>query len=239
MSAGWFGSYEAVLLDAGGVLVLPHAGHVADALRPVGIEAPSRELVERAHYAAVLALDTLPPEQLGPGSYANAYVQALGIPEAQSAEACAAILQMWNRRSLYSWRARVRGTGVGLRRLAATGLKLGIISNSDGTIERQLRRAKICQVGPGRGTSVLMIVDSAVFGVAKPERAIFDRAVAALGVRPERTLYVGDSLYFDVRGAELAGLVPIHFDPHAQCPAPGGHRHIRALAQVADVAQPV
>jgi hypothetical protein len=48
-----------------------------------------------------------------------------------------------------------------------------VVSNSDGTVERQLRRARICQIGAGRGTSVLVIVDSAIFGMAKPDPSIF------------------------------------------------------------------
>ena len=226
---------EAVLLDAGGVLILPHAGRVADALSPLGIPVPDRPTVERAHYLAVRALDIARDDQLAPGTYAEAFVDALEVPAELKAEACAAVQQVWSRPSLYSWRARVRGTGAGLRRLAATGLKLGVVSNSDGTVERQLRRARICQIGTGRGTSVLVIVDSAIFGVAKPDPSIFRHAVAALGVAPERTLYVGDSLRFDVRGATATGLRPVHFDPHRLCPAPEGHPHITALVQLADL----
>jgi FMN phosphatase YigB (HAD superfamily) len=226
---------EAVLLDAGGVLILPHVGRLADALSPLGITPPDRATVERAHYLAVQALDIAPDDQLAPGTYVEAFVDALNLPAERAADACAAVQQVWAQPSLYSWRCRVRGTGAGLRRLAATGLKLGVVSNSDGTVERQLRRARICQIGTGRGTSVLVIVDSAVFGVAKPDPSIFQHAVAALGVAPERTLYVGDSLRFDVRGAMTAGLRPVHFDPQRLCPAPDGHPHITALVQLTDL----
>ena len=226
---------DAVLLDAGGVLILPHAGRLADALGPLGITVPDRATVERAHYVAVRALDIASDDQLTPGTYLEAFVDALDVPAERRADACAAVQQVWAQPSLYSWRCRVRGTGAGLRRLAATGLKLGVVSNSDGTVERQLRRARICQIGTGRGTSVLVIVDSAVFGVAKPDPSIFQHAVAALGVAPERTLYVGDSLRFDVRGAMTAGLRPVHFDPHRLCPAPDGHPHITALVQLTDL----
>jgi hypothetical protein len=39
---------DAVLLDAGGVLILPHAGRLTDALSPLGIAPPDRAAVERA-----------------------------------------------------------------------------------------------------------------------------------------------------------------------------------------------
>ncbi|MES2259897.1 MAG: HAD family hydrolase [Pseudomonadota bacterium] len=44
------------------------------------------------------------------------------------------------------------------------------------------------------------------FGSAKPDPAIFLAACAALGVQPQRTVYVGDDLHLDVEGAQRAGL---------------------------------
>jgi phosphoglycolate phosphatase-like HAD superfamily hydrolase len=35
-----------------------------------------------------------------------------------------------------------------LQRLVDAGLQLGVVSNSDGTIEKSLREAGVCQVGP-------------------------------------------------------------------------------------------
>jgi hypothetical protein len=49
-----------VLLDACGVLILPHAGRLADTLSPLGIAPPDRATVQRAHYLAVRALDIAP-----------------------------------------------------------------------------------------------------------------------------------------------------------------------------------
>jgi putative hydrolase of the HAD superfamily len=44
---------------------------------------------------------------------------------------------------------------------------------------------------------------------------------------------VGDSLRYDVAGALAAGLQPVHMDPYGLCPAPGGHRHIGSLTELA------
>jgi putative hydrolase of the HAD superfamily len=44
------------------------------------------------------------------------------------------------------------------------------------------------------------------FGVAKPDASIFLAACAALGVAPHEAVYVGDDLYFDVTGAQGAGM---------------------------------
>ena len=50
---------------------------------------------------------------------------------------------------------------------------------------------------------VVTAVDS---GAAKPARPIFDRAIAACGVRPEEILHVGDHPETDIVGAQNVGL---------------------------------
>lgn len=55
----------------------------------------------------------------------------------------------------------------------------------------------------------------------KPNRDPFDRALGALGVRPEETLYVGDALEYDVVGAQNAGLAAAWCPTDGDCdPAP-------------------
>lgn len=44
------------------------------------------------------------------------------------------------------------------------------------------------------------------FGVAKPDASIFLAGCKALGVAPHEAVYVGDDLYFDVTGAQDAGM---------------------------------
>jgi putative hydrolase of the HAD superfamily len=43
----------------------------------------------------------------------------------------------------------------------------------------------------------------------KPHPVIFERALDALGVEAERTLFVGDRLYEDVRGAGELGMTTV------------------------------
>jgi putative hydrolase of the HAD superfamily len=126
----------------------------------------------------------------------------------------------------------------GLRALAALGLPMGVVSNSDGTVQAELRRLGVCyapQDAPQeQGVPVGVVVDSAVAGVAKPDPAIFGIALAALGVpASQNVLYVGDSVRYDVTGARAAGLRPVHLDPYGLCTAPDGHRHIRTLTELA------
>jgi len=119
-----------------------------------------------------------------------------------------------------------------LRRLKDSGLKLGIVSNADGSIEEQLRRGQICQIGEGLGVPVLAIIDSTIVGVSKPAAEIFHHALEPLAVEPERAMYIGDTVRYDVRGARAAGLVPVHFDPYELCGDREDHAHISRLSEV-------
>jgi len=129
--------------------------------------------------------------------------------------------------------------------VAALGLPMGVVSNSDGTVQAELRRLGVCYAPDGQqsdaqrsdapeGVPVGVVIDSAVVGVAKPDPAIFNLALDTLGVPANGTvLHVGDSLRYDIAGAVAAGLQPVHLDPHGFCPAPDGHRHIRTLTELA------
>jgi putative hydrolase of the HAD superfamily len=113
-----------------------------------------------------------------------------------------------------------------------------VVSNSDGTVEAELRRLALCYVAdgqtpPGRGVEMGVVLDSAVVGIAKPDPGIFRVALKALGVSADDTvLHIGDSLRYDVAGALAAGIRPIHLDPYGFCPVPEGHTHITSLAEV-------
>jgi putative hydrolase of the HAD superfamily len=92
-----------------------------------------------------------------------------------------------------------------LESLRGRGLKLGLVSNA--IDPPWLLHRDIEQMG------VAERLDTAVFssevGRRKPDRAIFDAALARLDVEPERTLFVGDSLYHDVGGAAALGMTTV------------------------------
>ncbi len=60
------------------------------------------------------------------------------------------------------------------------------------------------------------VIGSADFGVAKPEREIFDEACARLGLRPEQVVHVGDTLVDDYEGGQAAGLQVILLQREAE-----------------------
>jgi putative hydrolase of the HAD superfamily len=92
-----------------------------------------------------------------------------------------------------------------LERLRALGYRLAGVSNSDGSAEAKLQAA-------GLADHLEWVLDSALEGVAKPDPALFLRAVTRLDLPPERCLYVGDLYASDVLAARAAGLEAVLFD---------------------------
>lgn len=143
---------DAVIFDVGGVLLVPAAARIGPTLAPFAMEV-TEERAERAHYVGVRALDEAPDEDVMAErrAYLDAYTREIGVPAEDRDAAIRALRVLWNGPNLDLWQQHVRGSVDGLRRLHGTGLKLGIVSNADGTIEEQLRRGRICQVGEGLG----------------------------------------------------------------------------------------
>jgi putative hydrolase of the HAD superfamily len=119
-----------------------------------------------------------------------------------------------------------------LLHLQAAGYPLAVVSNATGTMEQQLAGHRICTADGGPAAQVAVVVDSDVVGVEKPDPAIFDIALDALGLPPDDCIYVGDTVHFDVNGARAAGLRPVHLDPYRWCPDTD-HPHVGSLAELA------
>jgi len=93
-----------------------------------------------------------------------------------------------------------------LERLAAAGIRTGIITN--GELDFQL--AKI--VATGLDGRFEHIVASGELGITKPDARIFEHACALFDVPPAEALYVGDRLATDALGAAAAGLLGVWLD---------------------------
>ncbi|UOZ05673.1 HAD family hydrolase [Amycolatopsis sp. WQ 127309] len=219
---------ETVLLDAGGVLIMPAAEAVITVLRAAGVRADV-DVIDRAHYAATAANDASPPRNRL--LYLKAFARACGVKD-ERVEWVAAELSIAIDGP--TWTRELRGAANSLRALSSLPVVLGVVSNSVGLVAEQLRQAGICQVGPGAGIPVALVIDSALVGIAKPDPGIFHLALRELDARPGRTVYVGDTARIDVDGALAAGIRPLHLDPHLDCPdPPGRHEHLRSLGDLA------
>ena len=202
--------FDAVLFDAGGVLVLPDPTVLGPLLGFYGGD-PSVASHRRAHYAGMRDKSHLGSSEGEWLVYDEAYVAAVGVRDADRSEAA----DVLNRtRTADLWRWPVPETLVALRRLADAGVPMGVVSNASGQVEGSLNRS-VCQVGDGLFVSMRCIVDSHVVGVAKPDPTIFDHALPHFAeFDRSRIAYIGDSVTMDIESSTAAGLHPILIDPY-------------------------
>jgi putative hydrolase of the HAD superfamily len=132
---------------------------------------------------------------------AAAYLEALfllgGVPRERLGEVRSCLRRMHHDRHL--WSSVAERSAESLQKLRDAGLRLGVVSNSDGRVEEALEAA-------GLRHYFDVVIDSALVGVEKPDPRIFHAALEALGVAPDEALYVGDLYEVDVVGAEAAGM---------------------------------
>ena len=83
--------------------------------------------------------------------------------------------------------------------LATQGIRLGAISNWDDRLLPLLERLELRR-------HFETVAVSCEVGFAKPSPEIFHHALRKLGLPPEATLHVGDSMTEDVEGARSAGM---------------------------------
>jgi putative hydrolase of the HAD superfamily len=202
--------FDAVLFDAGGVLVLPDPTVLGPLLGFYGGD-PSVASHRRAHYAGMRDKSNVGSSEGEWLVYDEAYVAAVGVRDADRSEAA----DVLNRtRTADLWRWPVPETLVALRRLADAGVPMGVVSNASGQVEGSLNRL-VCQVGDGPFVSMRCIVDSHVVGVAKPDPTIFDHALPHFSeFDRSRIAYIGDSVTMDIGSSTAAGLHPILIDPY-------------------------
>lgn len=205
----------ALLLDVGGVFLLPDRARIRQALDQVGHAVIDDSAIDRAHYRAarVFPMDLRGDEDPRPhwDSYLEDYARTLEVPDGLIADAAEHLRNEYVSGGL--WTQVIPGSPEGLADLVDTGVPVGIVSNSNGTIEARLRDFEILQVGPGAGVEVRCVVDSGAVGVEKPDPRIFEFALERLGMPAEGMWYVGDTPAFDVVGARRAGMQPILMDP--------------------------
>ena len=204
---------KAVLLDVGGVFLVPSHDVIQGAFARGGVTA-DEDLLDRAHYAGARAFPADDVELDWPKrwrDYLDGYMTEVGTPDDQREEVHEHLDNEFADAAL--WLRELPGARDGLRALAATGVRLGIISNADGLIGQRLAELEILQVGPGIGVPVECVIDSGAVGVMKPDPRIFHLALDAMGIEAGDAWYVGDMPGIDVVGARAAGLVPVVMDP--------------------------
>ncbi|MGH7265737.1 MAG: HAD family hydrolase [Candidatus Rokuibacteriota bacterium] len=199
-----------VFLDAGNTLVALDYEVIAERIRADGhpvTAADVRGAEHRArvrldpHLAGARSTETLDTFRL----YLRYLVEGLGLAWGRATERMAEDLRAVKPPfGLFS--VEVPDAPAVLADLRRRGLRLAVVSNSNGAVAELLGSV-------GLAGLVDTIVDSGRVGVEKPDPRIFRHAAAALGIRPEEAVHVGDLYSVDVVGARAAGARAILLDP--------------------------
>jgi putative hydrolase of the HAD superfamily len=196
---------ETVFLDAGGVLVWPNWHRVAQVLRAHGIDAGASALIA-ADAPARFALDEahVRSDQQRVYSFFELVLLEAGIALSPATEAALADVRTYHHTENL-WEIVPDFVVPALEQLRAAKYKLVVVSNANGTLHHAFGRL-------GLAPHFDVIIDSHVEGVEKPDRRIFDIALARSASSPETTVHVGDFYNVDVAGARGAGLTPVLVD---------------------------
>lgn len=147
----------------------------------------------------------------------------LGIEPARRRAAAEALRALDQARAL--WTVVPADALATLEALRARGLRLAVVSNSDGSIAAKLH-------DEGLGHLFEHVLDSHVEGVSKPHPELFRRVVERLGVDAARTLYVGDLYSIDVVAAGRAGLQGVLIDRAGTYETPRPCPRVRSLSEL-------
>jgi putative hydrolase of the HAD superfamily len=197
-----------LIFDAGGTLLFPDQTFIIPLAQTHGITL-SPEQLYTAFYHVIHDLDRHIRHEgydanPWPDGFAYALLAMIGLNGA-AAETMAEACQVQHRaKSLWTFTfAWVTET---LSRLAGQGYRMSVISNADGRVKDQLRAVSLA----GHFDEIF---DSTLVGVEKPDPAIFEIALQTLNLEPAGVLYIGDTVMFDVVGANRAGVGCVHLDP--------------------------
>jgi putative hydrolase of the HAD superfamily len=203
-------SVTAVTFDAGQTLVELDTSLLSARLAEHGVDVTPAALDDAApgawqRYDQLVSLGELHPWERFMQTLLGAAAPTLG--KARCAELAAWLFSEQPRKNL--WRHPVAGMVELAVELAAAGIRVGVISNSEGKLA-----ALFDEIGwAGR---FAVIADSGVLGIEKPDPAIFAWTCEALGVGPAAVVHIGDSRAADVEGAVDAGMRAIWFGPAAR-----------------------
>ncbi len=207
---------DTIFFDAGNTFLSMDFDRVAAVAADLGLMCAGSHL-ERAEAAARPALSAALAggRSTEGGSAFRFYLEAIlsglpadcsdGVELKEMATALAERLFVPGRNDLL-WNRRLPGRRVALERIRSLGYRMVVVSNSDGSMRRNVESIGFAQLFDA-------LIDSSVVGFEKPDPRIFHVALETIGARPDSTVHVGDLYAADVVGARAAGVHAVLLDP--------------------------
>jgi FMN phosphatase YigB (HAD superfamily) len=229
---------DLLCLDAGNTVVFLDHARLAQAFGEAGFETTSGAL-NSAEGATKIALDqgrldsftwggSQVPSTRSWGRYVGTMARRAGL----DADGVPPLLDaVWPRHCAKNfWHLVPEGLPAALDEARGSGVKVAIVSNSEGKLEGLLEEV-------GLRSSLDLVIDSGIVGVEKPDPRIFRLALEHFGVDPSRALHLGDVYGTDVLGARAAGVRVALVDPFAHLS--GHHPDVPRVPGAAAVARSI
>ncbi|HTM58350.1 MAG TPA: HAD family hydrolase [Candidatus Udaeobacter sp.] len=213
---------EAVLFDAGGTLVRIDFEWVSERLSAHGVRVAwqalrAAEINGRQSYDESLngrrGEEPAPSDASQPlgsaGDNQRYYIGMLAsakVPVNVIEKVVAEMQERHRERGL--WSRPAEGARKAIDDVAALGLRMAVVSNSDGRAEQHL-------IESGVRDGIEFVVDSQHVGIEKPDPRILGIALERMKVDASRALYVGDIRSVDEEAAAAAGMHFVLLDPYA------------------------
>ena len=229
---------DLLCLDAGNTVVFFDHARLARACESEGF-APTAPLLVIAEGKAKIALDegrlqhwtwseSESPSARGWGKFVGTMLVLAGL---RSERVPGRLDALWSQhRARNFWSLVPEGLPAALDRARALGVRVAIVSNSEGMLERLLDEVGVLG-------SVDLVVDSGLAGVEKPDPRIFEIALQRFGAPPSRALHLGDTFGTDVVGARAAGVRVALVDPFGQLA--GYHADVPRVPGAVEVAREI
>jgi putative hydrolase of the HAD superfamily len=220
---------ETLLLDAGGVLVVPNWARVSEMLGRFGVEAPVTAL-RAAEPDVKFAIDTFVGVSTSSdakrwGDYLEGVLKSAGVPLGEPTQQALQEVRAYHAANNL-WEEVPDDVVPALERIRRLGLTVAVASNANGTVQRAFDRLGLSQYFD-------VVCDSHFEGVEKPQPRFFDIVLERCGGKRDTTLHVGDLYHVDIVGARNSGLDAVLLDRHDQYAGFDVER-IRTLGELAD-----
>lgn len=227
---------DLLCLDAGNTVIFLDHARLAELARGLGHDVRAEVLVRTEGEAKALAetgglLDVTwayreRPGAIGWGRMVGTIVHRAGVAEASVPALLGDAWRVHEARNF--WCKVPEGLGEALDAVRAVGVKVAIISNSEGMLDRLFTDLGVLQ-------HFDLVVDSGKVGVEKPDPRIFRFALERFDIPAERALHLGDVFATDVLGARAAGIRHALIDPYKHYA--GRHAEVPRVPGVVEVAR--